>query len=88
MGRKYQWDAPAKLFFWPAADGSEEEAVYPTLGGALTAAGEGDLSVAWIVTESGDILPPRLVQSLRDERAEARRRFARPRAFLPWARAA
>lgn len=89
MIRRYDWAAPAKLFFWPAEDGSEEEAVYPTLDDALRAAGEGDSEYAWIVTRDGDILNPRVIQALREElatRREARR--TGPLAFLARARAA
>jgi len=86
---RYNWAAPAKLFFWPADDGSEEEAVYPTLDDAVRAAGEGDNEHAWIITRDGDILNPRVIQSLREELDE-RRRGKRSRAFsfLGWTRAA
>lgn len=86
MARGYDWNAPAKLFFWPAADGSEEDAVYPTLAGALSAAGEGDAAIAWIVTQAGDILSPRLIQVLREERRPRQR--AASRFPFGWARAA
>lgn len=89
MSFRYNWAAPAKLFFWPAADGSEEEALYPTLDDAVRAAAEGDVAHAWIITESGEIINPRIVEMLRDELAERRRgKRARAFSFLPWARAA
>lgn len=89
MARSFNWAAPAKLFFWPAEDGSEEEAVYATLDDALKAAGEGDMAHAWIITEAGEILNPRVIQTLRDE-LEERRQRRRPasRGFFGWARAA
>jgi hypothetical protein len=88
--RTYEWDAPAKLFFWPAGDGWDEEAVYPTLHGALQAADEGDPSTAWIITQNGDILSPRLVASLREEieAVQPRRAPAARSLFFGWARAA
>lgn len=86
---RYNWAAPAKLFFWPADDGSEEEALYPTLDDALRAAGEGDADHAWIITQDGDILNPRMIETLREELAERRRGHrARPRGLFGWARAA
>ena len=87
--RTFEWDAPAKLFFWPAGEGWDEAAVYPTLRAALEAADEGELSAAWIVTRNGDIISPRLVASLREEIAATpmRRRDA-TRTFFGWARAA
>ncbi|WP_375460999.1 hypothetical protein [uncultured Enterovirga sp.] len=89
MALKYDWAAPAKLFFWPAEDGSEEECVYPTLDDALKAAGEGDADHAWIITRDGDILNPRVIATLREELAERRRRKRdKPFSFLGWARAA
>lgn len=84
----YEWKAPAKLFFWPAAEGSEEDAVYPTLWDALQAAGEGDLSAAWIITQSGNILTPRLIQSLREAPAPRRRKRSAAASIFAWARAA
>lgn len=89
MARSYDWAAPAKLFFWPAEDGSEEEAVHARLDDALRAAGEGDSAHAWIVTEGGDILNPRVIELLREELA-ARRRGRRLGALslFGWARAA
>lgn len=84
---RYDWAAPAKLFFWPADDGSEEEAVYPTLDDALRAAGEGDREHAWIITQDGDILNPRMIEALREELAE-RRRGRKARSLFGWARAA
>ena len=56
MARVLEWNEPAKLFYWPSADGGEEAALYPTLEDALTAAGDGARPVAWIVTQNGDIL--------------------------------
>lgn len=89
MARSYDWAAPAKLFFWPAEDGSEEEAVYATLDDALRAAGEGDEAHAWIVTRDGDILNPRVVATLREELAVRRRsRRAGTLSLFGWARAA
>lgn len=86
MARGYDWTAPAKLFFWPAPDGAEEDDLYPTLHDALAAAAEGEIDAAWIVTEAGDILSPRLIASLREE---ARQHRAAPsRSFFGWARAA
>lgn len=88
MTRCPDWDAPAKLFFWPAAEGADEDALYPTLADALRAAGEGDLEVAWIIAQNGDILTPRMIAALRDRpAAPARRRFD-PMSLLGWARAA
>lgn len=87
MRRQYEWDAPAKLFFWPAADGADEDAVYPTLWAALQAAAEGGSETAWIVTQAGDILSPRLIESLRDEVPGKRSRNA-GRSLFSWARAA
>ena len=90
MGRsRYNWAAPAKLFFWPAEDGSEEEAVYRTLDDAVRAAGEGESSHAWIITEAGEILNPRIIESLRDELADRRSgRGSVARSLFGWARAA
>jgi hypothetical protein len=89
MARSYDWAAPAKLFFWPADDGSEEEALYPTLDDALRAAGEGDSAHAWIVTRDGDILNPRVVAAMREELDLRRRgRRAGARSIFSWARAA
>ena len=87
MAQGVEWSAPAKLFFWPAADGAEEDVVYATLWDALQAAGEGDLASAWIITQSGSILTPRLIQSLREEPAPRNRRN-RAAAFFSWARTA
>ena len=67
MPRMYDFKAPAKLFHWPADDGADEEAVYPTLQDALRAAAEGELANAWIITASGDILNPRIIAELRLE---------------------
>ena len=88
MVRDLDWTAPAKLFFWPAENGSEEEAIYDTLADAVRAAREGECGAAWIVTEGGAILNPRMIAALVEERAEQRRR-RRP-AFNPfaWAKAA
>lgn len=89
MRLRYDWAAPAKLFFWPAEDGSDEEAVYPTLDDAIRAAGEGDGEHAWIITQDGDILNPRMIDALRAELDERRRgRRGRTFGFLPWAKAA
>ena len=87
--RTFNWAAPAKLFFWPADDGSEEEAVYQTLDDALRAAGEGDADHAWIITQAGEILNPRMIEALREDLA-ARREKKRGRGYslLGWARAA
>ena len=87
--RTFDWDAPAKLFFWPMGEGWDEEAVYPTLRAALLAADEGDLSAAWIITQSGDIISPRLVASLREEaQTSARQRRVPAKSLFNWARAA
>lgn len=86
--RTFDWDAPAKLFFWPAADGWDEEAVYPSLHAALRAADEGDPAIAWIVTRDGDIISPRLIRSLREERADAGRQRRSPMSLFGWKRAA
>ena len=87
--RTYEWEAPAKLFFWPAVEGGDEDAVYPTLHDALQAAREGDAETAWIITRNGDILSPRLIASLREELAEVgHRRRSGARSFFSWARAA
>ncbi|MGA0598776.1 hypothetical protein [Enterovirga sp. CN4-39] len=87
--RTYDWDAPAKLFFWPAGNGWDEEATYPTLADALQAAAEGEPSTAWIITQDGDIIPPRRIADLRAEMdSMPRGRGSIARAFLPWARAA
>ena len=72
MPRMYDFKAPAKLFHWPADDGADEEAVYPTLQDALRAAAEGELANAWIITASGDILNPRIIAELRLETATRR----------------
>lgn len=89
MKLTYDWAAPAKLFFWPAEDGSEEEAVYATLDDALKAAGEGDGDHAWIITRDGDILNPRVIATLREQLEERRQRKRdRSFSFLGWARAA
>jgi hypothetical protein len=87
MRRQYEWDAPAKLFFWPAADGADEDAIYPTLWAALQAATEGDGDTAWIVTQAGDILSPKLIRALRDE-VPSRRSRVSARSLFSWARAA
>jgi len=87
--RTYEWEAPAKLFFWPAVEGGDEDAVYPTLHDAMQAASEGDADTAWIITRDGDILSPRLIASLREDLdAVQRRRPSGPRSFFGWARAA
>ena len=86
MTRRYDWSAPAKLYFWPAEDGADEEAVYPSLTDALRAAGEGDLDCAWIITQDGDILNPRMIELLRED-LRPPRRVARTGLFA-WARAA
>ena len=89
MTRVFEWHEPAKLFFWPASDGADEAAIYPTLTDALQAAGEGDLSEAWIVTRNGDILSPQLIRSLRDEKVqEPRRRRSVAQSVFAWAKAA
>jgi hypothetical protein len=87
MTRNFDWSAPAQLFFWPAAQGGDEHVVYPTLSDAVQAAGEGDGPAAWIITQNGEILPPRLIETLRRERPWASR-GRRPTALFPWARAA
>jgi hypothetical protein len=85
MTRMYDLKAPAKLFYWPAEDGAEEEAVYPTLQDALRAAAEGDLASAWIVTQAGDILNPRVIAELRlDIVSRGRERRSGPLGFLGW----
>lgn len=88
MADKFEWSAPAKLFYWPAIEGSDEDAVYANLWDALKAAGEGDLSSAWIITQSGNILTPRHIVSLRETPAprESRRRNAA--SLFGWMRAA
>ncbi len=88
--RSFDWDAPAKLFFWPAGDGWDEDAVYPTLSAAVQAAAEGDADAAWIITEDGDIISPRLIAALRAEVRDTprRRRPGISRNLFGWARAA
>ncbi|MDB5558367.1 MAG: hypothetical protein JWQ36_1301 [Enterovirga sp.] len=87
--RTFEWDSPAKLFFWPMGEGWDEEAVYPTLRAALLAAEEGELSAAWIITRNGDIISPRLVAELREEvQAPERQRREAARSVFGWARAA
>ena len=87
--RTYEWEAPAKLFFWPAVEGGDEDAVYPTLHDAMQAASEGDADTAWIITRDGDILNPRVIATLREELAERRsRKRSKPFSLLGWARAA
>ena len=88
--RTFEWDAPAKLFFWPAGEGWDEDAVYPTLHAAVRAASEGDPEAAWIITRNGDILSPRVVADLREELESTPRRRppSGPRSFFAWARAA
>lgn len=88
MARVLEWAAPAKLFYWPSSDGGEEAALYATLTAALQAAGDGDLSTAWIVTQNGDILSPRYVQTLREEELPTRKRRVAARSLFGWARAA
>lgn len=85
MARSFEWNAPAKLFFWPCDNGGDEEVVYPTLVDALRAAGEGDIDTAWIITQSGDILNPRLIDEIR---FEVPRQRPRTRSLLGWSRAA
>ena len=87
MARHYDWSAPAKLYFWPAQDGADEEALYSSLTDALRAAGEGDSACAWIITQDGDILNPRMIELLREDLAPRARRPARTGLFA-WARAA
>ena len=82
MTRMYDFKAPAKLFHWPAEDGAEEEAVYPTLHDALRAAAEGDLASAWIITQSGEILNPRVVAELRLDLTPRRERRAGARGLF------
>ena len=85
MPRSYDWSAPAKLFFWPAENGADEEVVYPTLQDALRSAAEGDAPHAWIMTQDGSILNPKMIAELRLEmapRPERRRSlFSRARLF-------
>lgn len=88
MARLLNWDEPAKLFFWPSADGGEEAEIYANLVDALQAAGDGDLSSAWIVTQNGDILSPRHIRVLRDEELPVRRRRMPGRSLFGWKRAA
>jgi hypothetical protein len=86
--RSFEFGAPAKLFYWPVADGPDEGEVYPTLRDALHAAGEGDVGCAWIVTHDGDLISPRMIAALREEGLHVPRR-KQPRARLfGWARAA
>ena len=73
MPRSHDWSAPAKLFFWPAEDGADEEVVYPTLSDAIRAAEEGDAATAWIITQDGSILNPKMIAEMRLERAPRRR---------------
>jgi hypothetical protein len=73
MARTYDWTAPAKLFFWPADNGADEEVVYPTLASALRAAAEGDAASAWIITQEGDILNPKMIDEIRLDLKPVRR---------------
>lgn len=73
MTRSVDWSAPAKLFFWPAEDGAEEEVVYPTLQDAVRAAAEGEAANAWIITQDGSILNPKMIAELRLEMGPRRR---------------
>ena len=86
MTRTYDWTAPAKLFYWPAEEGADEEVVYPTLGDALRAAAEGDATSAWIITQEGDILNPKMIEEIRLDGAQ--RRSRRRSGLFGWARAA
>lgn len=88
MADKFEWDAPAKLFYWPAVDGSDEDAVYANLWDALQAAGEGELSGAWIITQSGNILTPRHIQSLREQPAPRHVKRSVGQSLFGWMRAA
>jgi uncharacterized protein YidB (DUF937 family) len=88
MTRAYGWREPAKLYFWPADDGSEEEALYPTLLDAIRAAGEGEADKAWIVTEAGHILNPRIIAALQEETLAQRRQKRVALNPFTWARAA
>jgi hypothetical protein len=87
MARSYDWAAPAKLFYWPADDGSEEEVVYPSLSDAVRAAaeGDGDAASAWIITQEGDILNPKMILELRLDMAPRRKqRRSSPLALFGW----
>ena len=89
MQRICEWTQPARLFFWPGPDGSEEGETYPNLWDALAAAADGEPSAAWIVTQSGDILSPRAICEMRaDPQPRPRRREAAARPFFSWKRAA
>jgi uncharacterized protein YidB (DUF937 family) len=62
--------------------------VYPSLIDALRAAGEGDAEKAWIVTEAGHILNPRIIAALREENLAQRRQKRVALNPFTWARAA
>lgn len=67
MKRMYDWQAPAKLYFWPDPQPSSGETLYPTLRDALCDADSQDDRTPWIITQDGDILNPREIRSLRGE---------------------
>lgn len=85
MARSFDFAAPAKLFHWPAEDGADEEVVYPTLVDAVRAAAEGDAHTAWIITQEGDILNPKMIEEIRLDLKPARRKglFGRAKASGP-----
>jgi hypothetical protein len=87
MARSFDFAAPAKLFHWPAEDGADEEVVYPTLVAALRAAAEGDARTAWIITQEGDILNPKMIEEIRLDLKPVRRTglFGRTKAARPGA---
>ena len=87
MPRSHDWNAPAKLFFWPAEDGAEEETLYPTLHAALRAAEEGELANAWIITQEGSILNPKMIHEMRLDMAPRRRERRGPLALFSRSRA-
>ncbi len=89
MPRFCEWTQPARLFFWPGFEGSEEGETYPNLWDALAAAAEGDAATAWIVTQEGRILSPRAIREMRaDPQPRPGRRETPARPFFSWKRAA
>lgn len=59
------FEAPARLIFWPDHDGAIRGQEFPTLAGALAAVRRDQMPrVHWIVTDSGGIIRPWHIASL------------------------
>jgi len=59
------FEAPARLIFWPDYDGAIRGQDFPTLAGALAAVQRDRMPrVHWIVTDSGGVIRPWHIASL------------------------